>query len=240
MARLPILMYHSICQHLNDSKGLTLAVDMFEAQLAYLSKEGYQTFHFSELSQFDGKNKLPKKSVIITFDDVYINQLELAYPLLKKYNFKASFFVPFKYVGGLDSWNTNSEQVMSVEQLRSLDKSIIELGWHSFGHNNYKEMSIDETKVDLEACQSYLKQHQLSVKPVLAYPFGKYPRTNPKQDEFFKSLEDHQITYGLRIGNRVNSFPFKNKYEVQRIDIKGEDSLAKFKLKLRFGKLKLF
>jgi len=85
-----------------------------------------------------------------------------------------------------------------------------------------------------------LKQHQLSVNPVLAYPFGKYPRTNPKQDEFFKCLEDHQINYGLRIGNRVNSFPFKNKYEVQRIDIKGEDSLAKFKLKLRFGKLKLF
>ena len=44
----------------------------------------------------------------------------------------------------------------------------------------------------------------------------------------------------FRIGNRVNKFPFKNKYEIQRIDIKGQDSLLKFKLKLRFGKLKLF
>jgi hypothetical protein len=44
----------------------------------------------------------------------------------------------------------------------------------------------------------------------------------------------------LRIGNQINKFPFKNPYEIMRIDIKGEDSLLKFKLKLRFGKLKLF
>jgi hypothetical protein len=44
----------------------------------------------------------------------------------------------------------------------------------------------------------------------------------------------------FRIGNRVNRFPFKNKFEIQRIDIKGQDSLTTFKWKLRLGKLRLF
>ena len=53
-------------------------------------------------------------------------------------------------------------------------------------------------------------------------------------------MRDNGIKYGLRIGNRVNNFPFKNNYLVKRIDIKGEDSLFRFKLKLKIGKLKLF
>lgn len=240
MARLPILMYHSVCQQFNDSKGLTIALDMLEAQFAYLSMRGYQTFHFSELQNFNKTNKLPRKSVIITFDDVYVNQLDFAYPLLKKYNLKATFFIPFKFVDGVDSWNTNSEKMMSVEQLKSLDESVVELGLHSFNHGNYNEMSIDEIDFDFEECKAFIQKHQLPVNNVLAYPFGKYPRNNPEQDDFFKCLHKHKMAYGLRIGNRANTFPLKNNYEVQRIDIKGEDSLSKFKLKLRLGKLNLF
>ncbi len=240
MARLPILMYHNITKRISDSKGLTIGVDVLEAQLAYLAMKGYKTFHFSELQDFNSSNPLPKKTVIITFDDVYVNQMDLAYPLLQKYNLKATFFIPFKFVDGVDSWNESTEKIMSVEQLKSLDESVVELGLHSFNHNKYSEMSIEDVDSDFEQCTDFVKRHKLPVNNVVAYPFGKYPRKNPEQTEFFNCLHKHQMAYGLRIGNRVNSFPFKNNYEVQRIDIKGEDSLAKFKLKLRFGKLKLF
>ena len=240
MARLPILMYHNVCQDLNQSNGLTIAIDILEEQFAHLSRNGYKTFHFSELQNF-GKNKpLPKKSVIITFDDVYVNQLNLAYPLLKKYNLKATLFIPFNYVGDLDSWNSNTESIMSVDQLKSLSESVIELGLHSYHHKNYKEMTIGEIDDDFDLCKKFIQKHQLPVNNVLAYPFGKYPRKNPEQKSFFECLHKHKMAYGLRIGNRVNSFPFKNNYEVQRIDIKGDDTLTKFKMKLRFGKLRLF
>lgn len=240
MSRLPILMYHSVCQSKLDSVGLTTAVDVMEAQFEYLAKNGYQTFHFSELQTFNKTNPLPGKSVIITFDDVYVNQLKFAYPLLKKYHLKATFFIPFKFVDGVDSWNTNSEKIMSVDQLKSLDSSVVELGLHSFEHDTYETMSMEEIDADFKKCDLFIKEHQLPVNNILAYPFGKYPRKNPEQEEFFKSLNEHHMAYGLRIGNRVNAFPFKNNYEVQRIDIKGDDSMTKFKLKLRFGKLKLF
>ncbi len=240
MSRLPILMYHNVSESHADSKGLTISTTNLEQQFEYLKKAGYKTFHFSELQDFDAQNPLPAKSVILTFDDVYVNQDTYAYPLLKTYDLKATFFIPFKFVDGVDSWNVGSEKIMSTQQLKSLDDAIIELGLHSFDHLNYSEMALADIESDFQKCKDFIKRHRLPVHNVLAYPFGKYPKKDPEKKDFFKTLHDHQMGYGLRIGNRVNRFPFKNNYEIQRIDIKGEDSLLTFKLKLRFGKLKLF
>jgi peptidoglycan/xylan/chitin deacetylase (PgdA/CDA1 family) len=238
MARLPILMYHNVAQ--NESVGLTISVKNLEAQFKYLSDNDYKTYHFSELEGLKQSHNLPKKSVILTFDDVYVSQLELAYPLLKKYKLKASFFIPFAYVGGFDDWNTAKEPIMSVEQLQSLDSSIVELGLHSYAHKNYTKLTPNEVQEDFNQCREFVKINQLNVQNILAYPYGKFPKKNPGKKLFFKILKANNIAYALRIGNRVNKFPLKNPYEIQRIDIKGEDSFLKFRLKLRLGKLKLF
>ena len=238
MARLPILMYHNIAQ--SESVGLTISEKNLETQFKYLSENNYQTYHFSELEGLKQSSSLPKKSVIITFDDVYVSQLKLAYPLLKKYNLKASFFIPFAYVGGLDDWNTAKEPIMSVNQLQSLDSRIVELGLHSFAHKNYTKLTPNEVQEDFNLCMDFVHKNQLNVQNILAYPYGKYPKKNPGKTLFFKILKANHMAFALRIGNRINKFPLKRPYEVQRIDIKGEDSILKFKLKLRFGKLKLF
>ncbi|RLD27155.1 MAG: polysaccharide deacetylase family protein, partial [Bacteroidetes bacterium] len=73
--------------------------------------------------------------------------------------------------------------------------------------------------------------------PYLAYPYGKFPRKDPERSQFFQQLQKNNFQYGLRIGNRPNTFPFKDPFEIQRIDIKGEYSLSKFKRKIKYGKL---
>ena len=97
MAKLPVLMYHSVTSNKEEAKGLTIHKDTLEQQLLYLKKNGYTTLHFKDLEPFKIAKDLPKKSVIITFDDVYVNQLELAYPLFKEHNLKACFYIPFKF-----------------------------------------------------------------------------------------------------------------------------------------------
>ncbi|GGG57487.1 polysaccharide deacetylase family protein [Bizionia arctica] len=237
MPKLPILMYHSVSANLEESRDLTIAVSKLEEQFSYLKENGYQTLHFKDLQHLTGPADFPKKAVIITFDDVYINQLELAYPLLKKYGLKACFYVPFKYVNGTDSWNTDEEKIMSVTQLKSLDSEIVELGLHSFSHKKYDEMSVEDIQVDFDTCKDFIVRNNLEIHNTLAYPYGKYPRKGKAQEQFFSLLNKNQIAYGLRIGNRVNKFPFRNNYEIERLDIKGEDSLATFKRKLKIGKL---
>ena len=176
MARLPILMYHNVSQNESDNVGLTISTKNLEVQFKYLSENDYQTFHFSELESLKQSHDLLKKAVIITFDDVYVSQFKLAYPLLQKYNLKASFFIPFAYVNGVDDWNTALEPIMSVEQLMDLDSKVVELGLHSFAHKNYTKITPEEVQEDFRKCQEFVNQNNLNVQNVLAYPYGKFPK----------------------------------------------------------------
>jgi peptidoglycan/xylan/chitin deacetylase (PgdA/CDA1 family) len=167
-----------------------------------------------------------------------------ALPILKKYNVKATFFIPFGYIGKTDLWNkkngASQEKIMTVEQLKSIDSGLVEFGHHSFNHNRYSQLSKEEILYDFKNSYEAIKQSQLKVFPILAYPYGDFPKKGIKKEDFFDLLEKNGIKAGFRIGNRVNKLLIKSKYEIQRIDIKGEDSLLAFKLKIRFGKLRLF
>jgi len=180
---------------------------------------------------------LPKtKNIIITFDDGYVSQMELALPLLKKYKLKATFFVPLDFLGKTDTWNTSSLKIMTAEQLKNLDPKIVELGFHSFYHKKYTELSNAEIEADTRRCLEFVSENELNFSPVLAYPYGKFPKEKKLNEIFKKILSQNGIEYGLRIGNRINSFPFKKPFEIQRIDVKGEFSMLKFRQKIRFGK----
>ncbi|QNJ98355.1 polysaccharide deacetylase family protein [Constantimarinum furrinae] len=232
MSKLPVLMYHNVS--LTESKGLTINVKKLEAQFQYLSDKKYRSYHFSELMSLD---QLPaQKNVVITFDDAYVSQLEYAVPLLKKYELKATFFVPLYYLGKTDAWNTATLPIMTAEQLHLLDPSVIELGYHSYAHQKYDELSVAEIEADTKQCFEAVDDHSLEFTKVLAYPYGKYPREHSAKKLFFEQLKQEQFQLGLRIGNRINVFPFKDPFEIQRLDIKGEYSLGKFKRKLKFGK----
>lgn len=230
-------MYHNVSNLDIDSVGLTISTSKFEEQLKYISTEGYKSYFVSEIYS---ETEISKKGLIITFDDVTENQLTYAVPLLKKYNVKATFFIPFSYIGESDLWNDGSEKIMTIEQLKSLDSEIIELGHHSFFHRKYATLTTDEIQQDFDKSFEVIRQNDLKVVPALAYPYGNYPKKGNQKADFFKVLEENNIKMAFRIGNRVNRFPFKNKFEIQRIDIKGQDSLTAFKWKLRFGKLRLF
>ncbi|WP_316634124.1 polysaccharide deacetylase family protein [uncultured Flavobacterium sp.] len=241
MSKLPILMYHNVCQSDSDSNKLTVSVQNLERQFQYLIDNGYKTFHFEEL---DRMGTIPKKSIVLTFDDVTENQLIYALPLLEKFKLKASFFIPFQYIGKTDLWNKatgeQAQKIMTIEQLKQLPSEIIELGYHSYKHERYQSLSLSEIQEDFLKCEEEIKNQNLNVYPALAYPYGNYPKESKEKADFKSLLKENKMKFGLKIGNRPNTFPFKDNYEIKRIDIKGLDSLMVFRLKIRFGKLKLF
>lgn len=226
-------MYHHITT--GKGEGLIMAVANLEKQFKYLAESGYRSYHFRDLLNL---KHLPKgKNIVITFDDCYVSQMELALPLLKKYNLKGTFFAPLNFLGDKDTWNTSSLEIMTVEQLKSLDPKIVELGFHSFYHHKYSDLSNAEIEADTRRSMEFVSENELSVSPVLAYPYGKYPKDKVRNKIFNKILLENGIEYGTRIGNRVNKFPFPKPYEIERIDVRGEWSLLKFRQKIRFGKI---
>lgn len=241
MARLPVLMYHNVCRDDAKSSGLTISMARLEEQLQYLVHQKYTALFVSELEH---SGKLPPKSIVLTFDDVTENQLLYALPLLRKYKLKATFFVPFFYLGKTDLWNSGAdatgEKIMTADQLRSLDSNLVQLAQHSYYHRKYATLTEAEIQDDFDKSRAFIKEHQLEVYPALAYPYGNYPKKSPQKEAFFAQLKKNNIRMAFRIGNRINAFPFGNAYEIQRIDVKGQEGLSRFKWKLKWGKRWLF
>ena len=233
MDKLPILMYHNVTTDEKKVNRLTIHQNLIEKQFQYLSKNGYQSLFLKDLEK---KDKLTNKSVVITFDDVTKNQLEFAVPLLKKYNLEATFFIPFAYIGKQDEWNNGEESIMTIDDIKNLSNDF-ELAFHSYSHRYFADLSIEETNEDFELCKAIVDDQKLQLHHSIAYPYGNFPRKNPEKELFFEQLKAQEMIYGFRIGNRLNHFPFKNPYEINRIDIKGTESLWKFIYKLNFGML---
>jgi peptidoglycan/xylan/chitin deacetylase (PgdA/CDA1 family) len=87
---LPILMYHNISK---DGEGAaTIAEAAFEAQMRPYQRPVILPLFFDELMAYVKSGaELPDKPVLITFDDGFLSNYEIAYPILKQYGMKATF-----------------------------------------------------------------------------------------------------------------------------------------------------
>lgn len=228
-----ILMYHQVLpQELAYKNDLIVTVENLEEQFKYI-KTKFQTVFFKDLeSAKDLKNK-----IILTFDDGYYNNLQYLIPLLEKYQLKATIFIPTEFI----QKNINAEErvYMNFEEIKTLNSDWVEIALHSHSHRNYSELTIEEAEEDLLKNIEILEQNKINFTKALAYPYGKFPKEKHQKKQLFSMLEKAGIISALRIGNKVEHYPFKNKFEVNRIDIKYGDTLKTFKWKLKFGKTKL-
>lgn len=235
---LPVLLYHKVSLTHEDS--LTIKPQNLEKHLAYLVHNGYRTISLKDLiSYVDKKAALPAKPVMITFDDGYVNNLELAYPLLKRYGCKAVFFIPSEGIGQTNRWDRHAEPLMNVDQLRSLDSGLIELGLHSTDHKHYGRLSPEQIESDMNQSISTLRHLEIRFVPALAYPYGGRPKDKKIYASMLKTFADTGIMFAFRIGNKVNKLPLKRPFEIKRISIQGPDSIWTFKTKLRKGRVRL-
>jgi peptidoglycan/xylan/chitin deacetylase (PgdA/CDA1 family) len=234
---LPVLLYHKMSLSSEDS--LTIRPETFERHLLFLHKNGYHTISFEQLLAFrENGSPLPRKPVMITFDDGYVNNGELAYPLLKKHGCTAVFFIPSAGIGKTSAWDANAEALMSAQQLKNLDPAVVELGLHSGCHGNYKHLSPELIDADLRANISAMKTMGIPFVPGFAYPYGGRPKDRAIYNGMIGSFSNAGIKLAFRIGNRVNRLPLKNPFEVKRISIRGTDSLWTFRTKLTKGRVK--
>ena len=93
----PVLMYHHVGPHPGT---VTVSPETFEAQMAHLARAGYQTLSADVFLEFiEGRRQLSGRDVLITFDDGYLDNYVYAYPVLKRYGFKATIFAITSRIG---------------------------------------------------------------------------------------------------------------------------------------------
>ena len=130
---LPILMYH----HVSRNPGLvTISPESLEQQMRYLAENQYHCVSPEELEAFVlSEQPLPEKSVMLTFDDGYLDNYVFAYPILKQYGLRATLFGITNWFGDGPARNINDVAVQCVDhvdcalKIRAGKKDDVMLRW---------------------------------------------------------------------------------------------------------------
>ena len=207
---IPTLMYHKIkdqVENTEEDQSMSVSTANFEAQLKALLEAGYTPINFKQLKDYlEGTSGLPKRPILITTDDGYLCNYTKAYPILKKYNAQATFFVTSLYVGV-----TNEHEHFTWEQAKEMEASgLIDIQSHTHGHTLMN--ALDKTDVSYEIQKSfgdiekYLGKRDVKV---LAYP--QFLHTSKVKEWASECGVDLQVT------NLVSKY---RPTATQKIDIK--------------------
>ncbi|WP_440602861.1 polysaccharide deacetylase family protein [Bacillus sp. GB_SG_008] len=196
--KVPVLMYHHLLkeQEKNENPKFKnmdsiLSVEQFEKQMKYLADNGYNTLTLEEFEGFvKGEKKLPKKSVLIIFDDGWKSNYVYAYPILKKYKMHAaSFPITSKLKDDQEKFDPKQLQFLSKSDIEKM-KDTFEFGSHSYNlHNTLSNGKVDfvtkpiaDVKKDIELSNKILNTKYF------CYPFGAY---NENSIKVLKELDFH-------------------------------------------------
>lgn len=225
---IPVLMYHKIPdQEIQSQHKIYVTKANFEKHLKFFKARNFTTLTFSDLKKFrTGElsfKEFPKKPLILTFDDGYVDNLKNASPLLKKYDFRAQLFLLANQNINQNSWDANSTEpvhaiVSGKDRLLWL-KSQFEIGSHGFEHRKITEFN--ETEALKELVNSKKSLEKELDKPINVYAFT-YGITGNNSAELAQSAG---YEYAVNTDNgglileeepysifRVNIFPDENSW----------------------------
>lgn len=166
-----ILMYHNLVY---GRTGSIYHRDIynFEHDLAYLRKN-FKIIDFYDLEKINkGESSLNSDAAIITFDDGDLSVYHLAFPLLKKYNFKATFFIVSSLVSK-ETGYVNWEHLQEMVDYKNSDSlNLFTIGSHTATHAALGDLSIDEVRTELTVSKADISSELGITCDLIALPYG--------------------------------------------------------------------
>lgn len=176
--RLRVLMYHKV----NDRPGnsVTVPTTLFAEQMAQLRELGYTVVGLEAvLAFYDSGAPLQPRSVLITFDDGYRDNLENALPVLREHGYPAVMFVPIGYLD--DTRPLPHEKrlasrglvnpTLEWEELAELETGGVRVESHGISHRPLSDLKIDEAAREITL--SKLRLEEGLGRPVEAFAYAK-------------------------------------------------------------------
>ena len=174
--KIPILLYHDLespdCPNEKSdlaTRGTVVNADMFEEQIRYLVKNGYESISIKDYFDIASYMKsIPPQRIILTFDDGHHSNYRLAFPILKKYGFKATFFIIADRV--------DQDHHLTRGRIKEMADAGMEIGSHGLTHR-YLPL-LDHKEIEHEVCESKKILESIMKQPVdyFAFPGGHYNR----------------------------------------------------------------
>jgi peptidoglycan/xylan/chitin deacetylase (PgdA/CDA1 family) len=218
--RILILLYHRILPEeelskLEAKERIYLQrEEEFSKQLEYLHSNGYNAIYLSQLlgHQRD-KTPFSKKSIVISFDDGNYTDYTVAFPLLKKYSFTATFFLTTDFI--------DKPNYLRKSQIEEMSKDGMEFGSHGKSHKFLSTLKEEELKSELQESKKVLENIIGKELSLLSLPGGYHSSKVKKiaQELGFKGICTSEFGF-----NQKDTDPF----ELKRVSLRFGDSLSYF------------
>jgi peptidoglycan/xylan/chitin deacetylase (PgdA/CDA1 family) len=221
-ADLPILMYHYTGPLPPNAdifrKDLTVSAALFESHLKHFAEEGIETVTLDRLFEhLEGGRPLPPKAVALTFDDGYLDNYEVAFPLLRKYGMVGTFFVTTGF--------TDTPGYMTWEMLAEMAEAGMAIEAHSVTHADFTKITPAQLARELAAPKSQIEEHLGRPSRFLAYPGGRFDPAVVRATKAAGYTAAVTTQHGTR---HTAAGPF----ELVRVRVRGGESVAQLAAKM--------
>lgn len=229
----PILMYHRVIvsQDNEGVHGTYIYKDMFRKHLEYLKENNYEVITFKDLKKISWRNRFNsnKKYIIITFDDGYVDNYELAFPILKEFNFKATIFLMAEST--YNEWDVKSSNekifpLMTRDMIMEMQNYGIEFGAHTFNHPKLNKISNENIEHQVVDCKKILEEKIDSNIITFAYPYGLL-------NDYAKKMAE-KAGYDFAVATDSGTVCLSDDlFQIRRIAIFPNTNLRSFKRKVK-------
>jgi peptidoglycan/xylan/chitin deacetylase (PgdA/CDA1 family) len=199
--------------------------------MQYLHRHHYSVIPLAQLVRsLRGHDALPKKAVVVTFDDGSSCIYGQAMPILAKHGFPATVFMISGLVDGSNEWLRGAgfpeRRMLSVAELRTLSAEGIEVGSHTVTHPWLSRIALERARAEVRDSKAQLEDLLGRQIEHFAYPYGDY------SEAVREGVEEagYSAACSTRWGKRHTEADL---YDLRRVEITGRDSLLQFALKLR-------
>jgi peptidoglycan/xylan/chitin deacetylase (PgdA/CDA1 family) len=234
---IPVLMYHSISEEpetgVRPYYRTATHPKVFNNHMQYLYEHGYAVIDLhAAITALESDKNVYRKYVVITFDDGLRDFYTNALPILKKYSFPATVFVP---TGLIDTGQPLKDRpVMTWDEIQELKSQGIQIGSHTVSHMQLKDLPLEQLKYELEISKACLEAQLGESIDTFCYPYA-FPEGNV---EFLPTLKEILVNAGYRYatGTRIGTLKKgDDPYYIKRIPMNSCDDILLFEAKLNGG-----
>lgn len=210
---IPVLYYHSVKESADNE--VTITPEMLRAELKYIYDQGYVTLTMSQLKAYILNNSpIPEKSILITFDDGYMDNYYNAFPILKEFNMVATIFCITSELDG--------SYYLSKEAIKEMSTYGIDIQSHTVNHPHLNKMTYDKQLLELTESKKTLEAITGKEIDSIAYPFGDF------NSDSVKAAKEAGYTLGFTT-KRGLSDRSDNPLTLDRIYISSKYDMTTFK-----------
>jgi peptidoglycan/xylan/chitin deacetylase (PgdA/CDA1 family) len=188
-----VLLYHAIDE---NEAFLSVSPEVLRKQMKYLASNKYKVISLSDLvALLERKQNIPKKTVVLTFDDGFESHYKYVVNILKEFNFPATFYICTGLIGAEINNSQNLPlPTATLEEIKEMNKSsLIDIEPHGVNHFELDRLNDEKINEEIKKSKDILEQELNKKCNFFAPPRGAY------NDKVIQIIKNHGFKSSMTI-----------------------------------------